>query len=156
MHPMDCFVKNTYEILSPLNAMTSRMAMTEHRFLTADRKVRLSVFGNGAEAVRVIVNGSPANYRIESRPDVTLPPYGFLIESPTFIAFCAISYGGMSYETPTCFTLRSNDGKPLVGPGTINIYHAFGSSKLKFRDTEMNIAKEGSVVFPQLPRPSFN
>ena len=46
---MDRFVKNTHEILSPLNELTARMRMTQHQFLTPDRKVQQSTFGEGAE-----------------------------------------------------------------------------------------------------------
>ena len=56
LHPMDRFVKNTYEILSPLNELTARMRMTQHQFLTPDRKVQQSTFGEGADAVVVVVN----------------------------------------------------------------------------------------------------
>ena len=40
LHPMDVFVKNTYEVLSPLYEITAQVPMTGHEFLTADRKVR--------------------------------------------------------------------------------------------------------------------
>src|SRR5262249_9495635 len=38
LHPMDRFIKNTCEILSPLNEITAQMPMTGHDFLTPDRK----------------------------------------------------------------------------------------------------------------------
>jgi len=34
LHPLDRFVKNTHEILSPLNELTAQMRMTKHEFLT--------------------------------------------------------------------------------------------------------------------------
>ena len=45
LHLVDRFVKNTYEILSPLNEITSQAPMTRHQFLTPDRKVQRTVFG---------------------------------------------------------------------------------------------------------------
>ncbi|HEX7434448.1 MAG TPA: DUF5696 domain-containing protein, partial [Anaerolineaceae bacterium] len=44
LHPTDRFIKNTHEILGPLNALTAQLPVTEHRFLTPDRKVQRSVF----------------------------------------------------------------------------------------------------------------
>ena len=95
---MDRFVKNTYEILSPLNELTARMRMTQHRFLTPDRKVQQSTFGEGADAVVVVVNAGDTAFTYTSRSSgtVELPPYGFIAESRTFVAFHALSYGGLS------------------------------------------------------------
>ena len=90
--------------------------MTQHEFLSADRKVQRSVFGEGANAVQVVVNMSGAEYRFVSKAvgDVILPPNGFAIESPRFAAFCALRWDGVQYDRPTLFTLRSLDGKPLA------------------------------------------
>ena len=135
MHPLDRFVKNTYEILSPLNEITSRMRMTGHQFLTADRKVRRSVFGDSA--VQVIVNGGDADYALKSRTggDVILPPFGFLVESADFFAFCATRWNGLTYSTPTLFTLRSQDGRT-------RIYHGFGDDRINVGGTQLRVQKE--------------
>lgn len=133
LHLLDRFVKNTHEILSPLNELTSRLPMTRHEFLTPDRKVRRSVFGEGNTAVEVIVNGGAADYRhrTKSYGEVLLPPNGFVIESPTFAAFHALSWNGLRYESPPLFTLRSLDGKAIERSKRVRIFHGFGDPRVK-------------------------
>jgi len=133
MHPLDRFVKNTHEILSPLNELTSQMPMSRHQFLTPDRKVRRSVFGEGRMAVEVVVNGGTTDlsHRTRSFGEVALPPNGFVIESPTFAAFHALTWNGLTYEAAPLFTLRSLDGKPLDRSKKVRVFHGFGNSRLK-------------------------
>ena len=142
--PLDRFIKNTYEILSPLNELTAQMEMTQHRFLTPDRKVQYSVFGEGAGAVQVVVNSSSQDYRCASRESgsVVLPPYGFLVESSTFVAFHARNWAGLSYADPPMFTLRSRDGKPLNRSSKIRIYHGFGNTRIRVGHTTRGVEKE--------------
>ena len=147
MHPVDIYVKNTYEILSPLNEITSRVRLTQHEFLTPDRKVRRTVFGEGADAVEVVVNLGEAPVMRTSKlgGEVVLPAYGFLVEGPTFVAFCATKWGGMAYAGPTLFTLRSLDGEPLTQSGKVRIYHGFGDSKVKFTGAVRTVTKEDTI-----------
>ena len=135
LHPFDRFVKNTYEILSPLNELTAQVPMTGHEFLTADRKVRRTIFGEGKEAVSVIVNGGNTNYVCASDlgGKVTLPPGGFLAESRTFVAFVALNWGKASYSTPTLFTLRSRDGRALTDSKDVQTYHGFGDGTMDWK-----------------------
>ena len=147
MHHVDRFVKNTYEVLSPLNEITSKVTMTQHQFLTPDRKVRRSVFGEGDGATEVIVNGGRENYRCKSKTggDVILPPYGFLVESPSFVAFCAMTWNGLTYDSPTLFTLRSMDGKALSESSKVRVFHGFGDTRIKIGDGERKVEKEKVV-----------
>jgi hypothetical protein len=146
MHPIDRFVKNTYEILSPLDELTARMPLTEHQFLTADRKVQRTRFGEGAGAVEVVVNASASDYRHASRHgDALLPPFGFLVDSPTFVAFYARNWNGLRYEEPTFFTLRSLDGQPLARSARVRVYHGFGDTRVKVGGETHVIAREGRV-----------
>jgi hypothetical protein len=133
LHPLDRFVKNTHEILSPLNEITSQMSMTEHQFLTPDRKVRRSVFGEGKTAMEVVVNGGATDHRhqTESFGEVVLPPNGFVIESPTFAAFHALSWNGLRYDAAPLFVLRSLDGKPLDRSKQVRVFHGFGDPRVK-------------------------
>ena len=150
LHPMDRFLKNTHEILSPLNEITSQVPVTQHQFLTADRKVQRTVSGEGANAVEAVVNASAAEYRHASKfdGDVVLPPYGFLVESRTFVAFHALSWGGLRYAAPTLFTLRSTDGTPLRQSKQIRVFHAFGDARLKLGDATpiRTVAKESVLA----------
>jgi hypothetical protein len=153
MHPVDVYVKNTYEVLSPLNELTSRMPMEEHTFLTKDCKVIRSVFGRGDEAVTAVVNMGEAPYRLasdaagEGDGEVVLPPNGFLVRAPTFAAFHASTFGGRAYEDPPLVTLRSLDGKPLAESGKVRIWHGFGDPRVRFRGREWRVVKE-QVVAP--------
>jgi hypothetical protein len=144
LHPVDRFVKNTYEILSPLYELTVQVQMTEYQFLTPDRKIRRTIFGEGASTVEVIVNTSANEYRHPSKTggEVVLPPYGFLIESPTFVAFHALSWNGLRYDAPVLFTLRSMDGKPLIQSGKVRIYHGFGDARVKAGSEVRTVRKE--------------
>lgn len=131
--PLDRFIKNTYEILSPLNELTAQMPMTDHSFLTKNRQVQRSVFGSGKDAVRVVVNGGTSPFTERSRFGglLVLPPEGFLIEAPTFVAFYADNWNGIRFPAAACFTLRSLDGKPLDRSRAIRVFHAFGEGILR-------------------------
>jgi hypothetical protein len=148
LHPMDGFIKNTCEILSPLNEITAQMLMTRHEFLTPDRKVRRTVFGSGDDAVQVIVNGSSTNYLCNSKlgGEVILPPFGFLAESSTFVAFHALKWKGVEYQSPVLFTLRSLDKAPVSGSRQVRVYHAFGNDKIRIGQQTREVERE--EVFP--------
>jgi hypothetical protein len=147
LHPMDCFIKNTCEILSPLNELTARMQMTSHEFLTPDRMVRKTVFGTGKNSVDVIVNGGAYRYVCRSPigGEVILPPSGFLVDSPTFVAFHALSWAGTKYSEPVMFTLRSLDDRPLSSSRKIRIYHAFGPEQIHIANASHSIGTEAVV-----------
>ena len=149
MHPMDIYVKNTYEVLSPLNQITARMRMSGHEFLTPDRKVIRTVFGDAADRVTVTVNMGQADYRARSKVwgDVALPPYGFLVEGPTLAAFRASKFNGVAYDDPPLFTLRSLDGKPIADSGKFRIYHGFGDPRIALGGQVHAVQKEATVVF---------
>lgn len=133
LHPVDRFVKNTYEILSPLNELTAQKALTQHQFLTPDRHVQRTVFGEGKDAVEVVINRGTDPYRLASKAsgEVLLPPFGFLIESPGFVAFHALSWNGLKYGAPVLFTLRSQDSQPLTSSRTVRVYHGFGDARVR-------------------------
>ena len=137
MHPMDRFIKNTCEVLCPLNELTARQQMTRHEFLTPDRKVQRAVFGTATNAIEVVINEGGGPYVCQSSLGgrVELPPFGFLIESATFTAFYASSWNGLKYVSAPLFTLRSLDGQPLGQSRKVRVFHAFGSDQLR-RGTE--------------------
>jgi hypothetical protein len=117
----DCLIKNTYEILSPLNRLTAHTPMTGHAFLTGDRQVERTEFGG----VRITVNYGEMPFRAEN---AVLPRYGFLIESPTLVAFHATEYAGRAFSQPTMLVARSIDGKPLGESANVRVHRAFGDS----------------------------
>ena len=140
-------MKNTYEILSPLNELTARTRMPQHQFLSPDRKIRRSVFGEGPAAVEVTVNGGDKPFSCESKlgGEVVLPPYGFLVESPEFVAFHAQNWNGLAYADAPLFTLRALDGQPLENSRKIRVFHAFGDTRIKLGDKVRTVPKESSL-----------
>ena len=150
MHPADRFMKNTHEILSPLNEITGKMPMTRHEFLTADRKAQRSVFQDGKQTVEVVVNmgDAPLPWKSKLGGAIELPPYGFLVESPGFVAFRARSWAGRRYENPPLFTLRSLDGKPLAQSRRIKVFHAMGDADLEMRGGVRPVLKEAVIELP--------
>lgn len=143
MHTADRFMKNTHEILSPLNEITGKMPMTRHEFLTADRRVERSVFGDGRQTVEVVVNMGDAPFAWKSKLGgaIELPPYGFVIESPEFVAFRAQTWSGRHYAVAPIFTLRSLDGNPLPQSHRVKVFHASGDADLELRGVH-SVAKE--------------
>jgi hypothetical protein len=91
LNPTDQFIKNTYEILSPLNRLTALLPMTDHRFLTADRKVESTTFG---DSVHITVNYGATPYNTGT---AELPRWGFMVESPKWSACYATSYRGQKF-----------------------------------------------------------
>jgi len=144
MHPADRFMKNTHEILSPLNEITGKMRMTRHEFLSANRKVERSLFSDGRQTVEVVVNlgDSPFEWQSELGGTIELPVYGFLIESPEFAAFRAQTWSGRHYAVTPIFTLRSLDGKPLLQSHRVRVFHASGDADLEFHGVHPVVKEE--------------
>jgi hypothetical protein len=148
----DRFVKNTYEILSPLNEITSKMRMTEHEFLDDNREIIRTVFENVPggifdPGVYVVVNKSDkrCSYKSGLGGKVILPPNGFIIECPTFVAFYALSWDGMEYENPAFFTMRSLNGASILWSSKIRVFHGFGDTRIKVKDTLHDVKREGII-----------
>jgi hypothetical protein len=144
MHSLDRFIKNTYEILSPLNELTARLEMSGHQFLTPDRKVQRTVFGAGSNAVEIVVNFGEYSFACKSSigRDVMLPPNGFLAEGPSFIAFRSLSWNEIAYADAPLFTLRSLDQKPLSGSRKVRIFHGFGPDQIRIGNLVESVTRE--------------
>jgi hypothetical protein len=147
MHRLDRFIKNTYEILSPLNELTARMQMTKHEFLTSDRKVQRTTFGEGADQVIVTVNLGDSDYTCPaSNQRIQLPPLGFLVESATFVAFHARNWNGIAYDTALpLFTARSLDGRPISQSHKVRIFHGFGDDRIRLGKSPLAVQREQTV-----------
>jgi hypothetical protein len=137
----DRFMKNTHQVLGPLHALTAESLIGEHAFLDGGRRVRRTTFGNGVTA---IVNFGAAAYTAKDRLDreVSLPPYGFLVEADTFVAFHALSWGGRTYDASVLFTLESMDGDPLYRSERVRVFHGFGDSRLDWRGNTEDVRRE--------------
>ncbi len=127
------FIKNTYEVLSPLHRLTALMPMTDHRFLMPNRKAESTRFGKD---VQVTVNYDSADLVLKN---AVLPQYGFLIESPTLVAFHARSYGKMRFTQPTMLAVQSEDGKPLRSSRRVGMYSAFGDALSKWDGKSVSV-----------------
>lgn len=135
--PTDRVIKNTWEVLSPLNTITAEVPLTSHQFLTPDRRLQRTRFG---DVTITVAYEKPA--RIGAH---TVPAYGFVVESPRFVAFCATRYNGVDYRTPTLFTARSLDGKPIAQSGKVRIYHGFGDRRIRLAGKTFTVAREAVV-----------
>jgi hypothetical protein len=148
MSPGKEVVAQPDKLFASLHDITSNLETEKFQVLGADSKVKRSVFGTGRDAVEVIVNEGEAKFSWHSKigGDVLLPPYGFLIEAPSFAAFCALNWNGVNYGSPVMFTLRSTDGKSLGEKGgNCRVYHAFGDSRIKVGDQAYDIKRESVV-----------
>ena len=137
----DRFIKNTHEVLSPLNKLTAHALIARYEFLDTERLVRRTTFANGITAV---VNGSAHSHLARSATggDVILPPFGFLVEAESFAAIHALSWGGRLYSDPVLFTLRSLDGESLGRSRQVRVFHWFGESELSWRGGGVDVRRE--------------
>ncbi|MBN2325616.1 MAG: hypothetical protein JXR73_00585 [Candidatus Omnitrophica bacterium] len=104
-HPVDRFIKNTYEFLSPFAEAVAAEPMTDHQFLREDRSVEMSRFG---EHWQVIVNYGPGDYQFAQ---TLLPPMGFIVLGPDFLAQHFYPQYG---EARTSLVVK-RDGKTFTG-----------------------------------------
>jgi len=133
----DRVIKNTWEVLSPLNTITAERPLANHEFLTPDRLMQRTRYGDLTITVA---------YEKSARiGDNALPAYGFLIESPDYVAFCATRYNGIDYAEPALFTAQSLDGKPIAESSKVRIYHGFGNDRIRLSGKEFNVAREDVV-----------
>ena len=135
--PADRVIKNIYEVLGPLNRMTAAVPMTEHEFLTPDRLLARTRFG---DVTITVTYDKPARIG-----DNRIPAYGFIVKSPQFIAFCATRYNGVDYRLPAMFTARSLDDRPIAESLKVRIYHGFGDRHVRLFGKDFEVAREAIV-----------
>ncbi|NIP53059.1 MAG: hypothetical protein GWN67_13390 [Phycisphaerae bacterium] len=144
MHPLDVFLKNTYEVLAPLHGQTAHNILRKLEFLTKDFTLRQAVYGQGESATKIIVNFGTTDAQVESTlgGKVTLPPWGFVIEGPRFAAFHASFWNGQEYEKGALFTLRAMDEKNMKETKRIRVFHAFGPPALRWKGKIHKVQRE--------------
>jgi hypothetical protein len=133
----DRVIKNVWEVLSPLNRITAELPLDDHRFLTPNRLVQQTKFG---DVTVTVAYEKPADIG-EQR----VPAYGFIVDSPRFIAFCATRYNGVDYASPTLFTAESLDGQWLGQSTKVRIYHGFGDRHVRLFGKDFEVAREEIV-----------
>ncbi len=141
LSPYDVFIKNVYELCSPVTEIQAREPLMAHRRLTEDGLVRETFAGTD---MRILVNFGPENYEDEES-DVLLPQYGFLIRHPYFLAFHALRVKDMHYETPAFFTVRSLEGKMYLLAEKTRIYHGFGPDKIRLGGRQFTVPRQAIV-----------
>jgi Domain of unknown function (DUF6259) len=138
----DRFLKNTHEILGPLEELTAHARLTKLEFLTPDRLVRRVTFADKSDRIvaKVTVNFGTSSFTAQSKTggDVALPQCGFLIEAPRFVAFCATSWAGRQYEKPVLFTVRA-EGRQT------RIFHGFGDARLHWHGRELTVQRDATL-----------
>lgn len=141
----DRYLKNTHEILGPLNELTAEALIDGFEFLDAERRITKTLFSNGTS---VIVNGSNQNFATNSTlgGEVILCPYGCLVQSNTFVAFAGLQWGGSLYDSPVLFTFRSLDGRPLSNCRSARIYHGFGDTNVVWLGKSIAVEREEVLV----------
>jgi len=149
MHPLDIFLKNTQEVLGPLNRETAFSVLNQLEFLTPDRSVRKAIYGSGPDATQVVVNFGSSQAEVVSiyGGEAVLPPWGFLIEGPRFTAFYASRWNELDYEEGSLFTLQSIGDEPLTRAGRIRIFHAFGRADIRWNNNVYTVERE-QVIQP--------
>lgn len=130
----DRVIKNTWEVLSPLNTITALRQLSSHEFLTPDRLVQRTRFGD--------VTITVAYDKSARIGDNIIPAGGFIIDSPGYVAFCATRYNGLDYAQPVLFTVRSLDGNPIAESSKVRVYHGFGDGRIRLLGKEFNVARE--------------
>ena len=131
----DRLIKNTWEVLSHLHRAIGDSPMTDHRFLREDRSAETSSFDD----VRVTVNYSDEPLTVG---EALLGRCGFVVESPRFVAFFALRFGGVDYPQGACFTMRSLDGEPLFESRRMRVFHAFGEPTVRLWDGLRDVERE--------------
>lgn len=133
----DRVIKNVSEVLSPLNQVTAESPLSCHEFLTPDRLLQRTCFN---DLTITVAYEKPA-----SVGDNKIPPYGFVIEGPTLIAFCATRYNGVDYARPALFVARSLDGQPIRSSAKVRIFHGFGDPHIRLFGKEFTVGREDTV-----------
>ena len=99
--------------------------------------------------MKVTVNfgQTPAEVNSETGGRTILPPWGFLVEAPRFLAFHARSWNGRDYGNGALFTLRPADSKDLKDSASIRAFHAFGPMTLSWHGKTYEVKRE-EVISP--------
>ncbi len=144
MHPVDVFLKNTHEALGPLHSITAYDRLTRLNYLTDDGTVRQAIYGHGKDATKVIVNFGATEAQVTSAlgGDVILPPWGFVVEGPRFVAFYARRWGGEEYDRGALFTLQPVGSENLKRADRVRVFHAFGAATIRWKGGCYKVKRE--------------
>lgn len=150
-YPTDVFLKNTQEVLGPLNLATAHQRLEHFEYLNPEKTLRRAVYGNGKQAAVVTVNFSTAEVNVKTKlgGDVVLPAWGFTVETPNFAAFYAKQWNGIAYPAGSLFTIFALENKTLETAQKFRIFHAFGDSNLKWAGEAFDVPREAQITLTQ-------
>ncbi|MBN1421756.1 MAG: hypothetical protein JXP34_23485 [Planctomycetes bacterium] len=148
MHPVDVFLKNTQEVLGPLNAATAQQTLAKLEFLSDDRSLRRATYGEGDDATIAVVNfgSADAEATLPLGGKVLLPPFGFAIEGPRFAAFCAKRWGGRDYPDVALFTIRSAVDAPPAKAARVRIFHGYGDPSIPWAGRTHEVRRQAEIA----------
>ena len=138
LSPRDRFIKNAYELAGRLSSFQSRYPLVKFRALTSDGLVVESRFGYD---MRIVVNFGSKDYENDDG-SLILPPLGFVVRYPFFLAFHARRIDGKHYDEPAFFTLESLEGKMFLRAESSRIYHGFGPSTIRVGARDFVVERE--------------
>jgi len=150
MHPLDVFLKNTQEVLGPLNRETAYAVLTKLELPTKDNSVRRATYGSGPDATKVIVNFGTTEAKVTSTlgGEVVLPPWGFVVEGPRFAAFYASRWNEQEYGQGALFTLHAKTDENLNEAHRIRVFHAFGPANIRWKGILYTVDRE-QIIQPR-------
>ncbi len=141
LHPFDIFLKNLYEIFIPFRRIVFGKKLLRYEFLDEKDLVVSVNFEGDIEGV-VNFGGSHYEYFSPSHGKTLLPPYGFMLSSPGFLAFYAYGINDYKKEKPLLVSVRTLDEKNFKSTKRLKVYHAFGPSEFKFMRKIIDVREE--------------
>jgi hypothetical protein len=130
-------VKNTFEVATWVDRLAHDQRVREHIFLGPETE------RSRKGEVEILVHRGDDTFETD---EVRLGRFGFLVQSPTFVAFHALRYGGVDYPAGALFTLRSLDGRPLSQSRSVRVYHGFGSPELALWGERHHVPREAVLT----------
>jgi len=120
-------------------------------FSPSDRSVRRATYGSGTEETSVTVNFGETDAEAETLHGgrVVLPRWGFVVEAPGFVAFCAKRWDGRDYPEGALFTVRAADpGTAFAASRRVRVFHGFGDPVLSWHGVRHEVAREATMPSP--------
>jgi len=139
LNTVDRFIKNTYEVLSPVSRALVSERMTGFRRLGPNGLLVETEFGPHN---RILVNEEREPVEVEG---AVLPPFGFIARTERFLALHVSHWQGVAYPRPVLFTVASADGRPLDECARARIFHGFGVPRLSWRGRTWHVERERIV-----------
>ena len=136
LDPRERFIKTSYEVLTHVARLRSREELYYYDNLDDSGDIQELRYGFD---LRIIINRSKESYE-DPEARFVLPPQGFWVQHPFFVAFHATKAFGHSFKQPTLYTVRPLENKLWLRAAKVRIWRAFGDSKVrlggKFFDVE--------------------